>query len=80
MEYNITEIIPDDMPEWSIEAMAEGQLFNAVFKKIKELETSIENIKEAMREVKELTKLDGMKTSNRVNFALSVLLDAIDSA
>lgn len=29
----LTEIIPDDLPEWAIEAMANGQLFNVAFKK-----------------------------------------------
>jgi len=24
----ITEIIPDDLPEWALKAMADGQLFN----------------------------------------------------
>lgn len=34
----ITEIIPDDLPEWMIEAMADGQFFNRVLEKVKELE------------------------------------------
>ena len=28
---HITEIIPDDAPEWAIKAMAEGQLFRVCF-------------------------------------------------
>jgi len=28
---HITEIIPDDAPEWAIEAMAKGQLFSECF-------------------------------------------------
>ena len=28
---HITEIIPDDAPEWAIEAMAEGRLFRTAF-------------------------------------------------
>jgi len=34
----ITEIIPDDMPEWAKEAMADGQLWNRVFGRIEELQ------------------------------------------
>jgi len=34
----ITEIIPDDLPDWAIKAMAEGQFFNVVSKKIKKLD------------------------------------------
>jgi len=29
----ITEIIPDDLPDWAIEAMAEGRLFRACMEK-----------------------------------------------
>jgi len=32
----ITEIIPDDLPEWAKKAMDEGQFFNVVSEKIKE--------------------------------------------
>ena len=35
---NITEIIPDDMPQWMKDAMDEGQLFNKVCERIKEAE------------------------------------------
>ena len=34
---HITEIIPDDAPEWAIKAMAEGQLFRTCFERDKEL-------------------------------------------
>lgn len=34
----ITEIIPDDLPEWAIKAMAEGQLFKVTFDRIRKLE------------------------------------------
>ncbi len=34
----ITEMIPNNMPEWAWKAMKEGQLFNEVFKRIKRLE------------------------------------------
>lgn len=30
---NITEIIPDNMPDWMIKSMADGQLFNEVIKR-----------------------------------------------
>ena len=32
----ITEIIPDDLPEWMIKAMAEGQLFNTIIERDKQ--------------------------------------------
>jgi hypothetical protein len=35
----ITEIIPDDLPDWAVKAMAEGQLFNVVFDRIRKLES-----------------------------------------
>lgn len=35
----LTEIIPDDLPEWAIKAMAEGQFLNVVFEKIKDMRT-----------------------------------------
>lgn len=35
---NITEIIPDNMPEWMIKAMADGQLFNEVIKRVEQQE------------------------------------------
>ena len=34
----ITEIIPDDIPEWFEEAMEEGQLFRTAIEKVKNLE------------------------------------------
>jgi len=34
----ISELIPDDIPDWAIEAMARGQLFTVTFNRIKELE------------------------------------------
>jgi len=37
----IVEIIPDELPAWAIEAMAEGQLFNTMLNKIKELEKEL---------------------------------------
>ena len=37
---NITEIIPDDLPEWAIDAMAEGRVFTVMMDRIKKLETS----------------------------------------
>ena len=41
----IIEIIPDDLPEWAIEAMAEGQLFTVTFEKIMALEAEIDRLK-----------------------------------
>jgi hypothetical protein len=35
----ITEMIPDDLPEWAIKAMAEGQLFTVTFDRIRKLES-----------------------------------------
>jgi hypothetical protein len=40
----ITEIIPDDAPDWAIEAMAEGQLFRTCFKRDKELREKYEEL------------------------------------
>jgi len=35
---DIVEIIPDNLPEWMIKAMAEGQLCSVVMARIKDLE------------------------------------------
>lgn len=35
MDTKITEIIPDNTPEWAIKAMAEGQLFNEIVRREK---------------------------------------------
>lgn len=40
MKY-ITEIIPDNMPEWMKDSMDKGQLFNHVIKRVKELEDQL---------------------------------------
>ena len=34
----ITETIPDDIPDWAIKAMAEGQLFSITFERVRKLE------------------------------------------
>jgi len=38
MATNITEIIPDDLPEWAKEAFDDGQFFKVVCERIKQLE------------------------------------------
>lgn len=35
---SITEIIPDDLPEWAIQAIAEGQFFRVCLERDKELQ------------------------------------------
>lgn len=40
MKTNITEIIPDNMPEWMKEAMDEGQLFNKVISRCRSYEAT----------------------------------------
>lgn len=40
---NITEIIPDDLPQWAIEAMAEGRFFSEAMKRIDEKWTSVDD-------------------------------------
>jgi 2C-methyl-D-erythritol 2,4-cyclodiphosphate synthase len=40
----ITEIIPDDLPEWAVEAMAEGQFFRTALQKIQERDRRIEEL------------------------------------
>jgi hypothetical protein len=40
----ITEIIPDDLPDWAIKAMAEGQLFTVTFERIKRLEAQLKPV------------------------------------
>lgn len=37
-ETTITETIPDDLPDWAIKAMADGQLFHVMCKKARELD------------------------------------------
>jgi len=38
MSIKITEIIPDDLPDWIKDAMMEGQLFNSMWGYIQALE------------------------------------------
>lgn len=44
--HEITEIIPEDMPDWAREAMAKGQLWNECMSRIKthEMEVEVSNI------------------------------------
>jgi len=44
MTATITEILPDDAPEWAIEAMAEGHLFRTCFARDKELREKYEEL------------------------------------
>lgn len=37
MNTHITEMIPDDRPQWMNDAMNRGQLFNEVIAKVKDL-------------------------------------------
>jgi len=46
MNTKITEIIPENMPDWAREAMNEGQLWNRVFAKIADQAAEIEQLKE----------------------------------
>ena len=49
MTNEITEIIPDDLPEWMIKAMAEGQLFNTIIERDKQIDKALfwlDNIEE----------------------------------
>jgi len=39
---NIVEIIPDDLPDWAIEAMAEGQLFITMLDRVKKQEVTLD--------------------------------------
>lgn len=34
MSHRIVEIIPNDLPDWAVEAMAKGQLFHAMIEEI----------------------------------------------
>lgn len=38
----IIEIIPDDLPEWAIEEMARGQLFNGMLTRIRDLQEALQ--------------------------------------
>jgi len=37
----IIEIIPDNLPEWAVEAMENGQLFKTMLERIRELESKM---------------------------------------
>jgi len=37
----IIEIIPDNLPEWAVEAMKNGQLFKTMLERIRELESKM---------------------------------------
>lgn len=39
----LTEIIPDNIPEWAKDLMAEGQLFNGMFEKLKRLQSLVDS-------------------------------------
>jgi len=49
----ITEIIPDDLPDWAIDAMAEGQFFNVVAERLKSDEAEIEWLKQEVKRLNE---------------------------
>ena len=53
----ITEIIPDDLPDWAIKAMAEGQLFNVTFARIRALEAEEISL---LTEISKLTTRQGL--------------------
>ena len=46
----ITEIMPDDAPEWAIEAMANGNLFRVTFDRVEKLEAEIAKLKRMSEE------------------------------
>jgi len=46
---HITEIIPDDRPEWFNNAMRDGNLFSVTLDKIYELETEINRLNERLK-------------------------------
>ena len=41
----LIEIIPDDLPEWMIKAMAEGQLFNTILKRDHDKQDLLDEVK-----------------------------------
>ncbi len=41
---HITEIIPDDMPEWAIEAMASGQFFRVCLERVEALQALLDSV------------------------------------
>jgi len=45
----IVEILPNDLPEWAIEAMDKGQLFSTMLAKIKYLEKQIKKYNQCMQ-------------------------------
>ena len=50
MSFDISEIIPDDLPDWAAKAMAEGQLFNVTFDRIKKIESDNKIFREIIQE------------------------------
>lgn len=44
----ITEIIPDNVPEWFQQDMAEGQLFNRVIKRVEDADKEIAELEETI--------------------------------
>ena len=59
----ITEIIPDNLPEWAIEAMANGQLFNEMLNRINKAEKTLLNAKKHFED-SENPFYQGMETIN----------------
>jgi len=41
----LIEIIPDDLPDWMIKAMAEGQLFNTILKRDHDKQDLLDEVK-----------------------------------
>jgi len=69
----ITEIIPDDMPEWAWEAMDRGQLFNVMLDKIKNYEEPRSSFKNELQSL--INRFSKENASNTPDFILAVYLE-----
>lgn len=63
----ITEIIPDDIPQWAQDAMDKGQLWTTVFDRIEELEAEIKEQKTVIEyHINDKCRLNSAKTKRMI--------------
>ena len=58
----ITEIIPENMPDWCREAMMEGQLFSRLLDKIENLNLENGHLRHRFESIKKWCSVDGKET------------------
>ena len=78
MKFNkITEIIPDNLPGWAIKAMAQGQLFITMLKRIEDLEAFKTNYRQKI--VAEIHAMKIVASQTRNIHAIPLRQDVVNA-